>query len=215
MKKIASSCTKQVHSAYPEGSFQRLFWDQQIQASSHSNPKSMKWHPIFIKWSLYLKYLSGKSYELLRKSKCIKLPSKSTLRDYTHHIPSKTGFSTENDQQFVDAAFLSEKLNKYVLLVMDEMHIKHDLVYDKHSGSLIGFVDLGNAYNQIMEFEKALSAKKTDRSQCWYSWYEVFCVSLTILTYSLPVTMLVEVKCLIGLRLVYWHNQKNNRSLIL
>jgi len=163
MKKIASSCTKQVHSAYPEGSFQRLFWDQQIQASSHSNPKSMKWHPIFIKWSLYLKYLSGKSYELLRKSGCIKLPSQSTLRDYTHHIPSKTGFSTENDQQFVDAAFLSEKLNKYVLLVMDEMHIKHDLVYDKHSGSLIGFVDLGNTNNQIMEFEKALSAEKTDR----------------------------------------------------
>ena len=112
-----------------------VFWDQQIQASKYSNPKSMKWNLIFIKWSLYL---SGKSYELLRRSGCIKLPSQSTLRDYAHHIPTNTGFSTENDQQLVDAAFLSEKLNICVLLVMDEMHIKHDLVFDKHSGTLIG-----------------------------------------------------------------------------
>ena len=43
------------------------------------------------------------------------------------------------------------------------MHIKHDLVYDKHSGALIGFVDLSNMNNQIFEFEKALSAESTDR----------------------------------------------------
>ena len=49
MEKIAASCTKQVHSNYPEGSFQRLFWDQQIQASKYTNSKSMKWHPIFYK----------------------------------------------------------------------------------------------------------------------------------------------------------------------
>jgi len=40
------------------------------------------------------------------------------------------------------------------MLVVDEMHIKHDLVYDKHSGALIGFVDLGNTNNQILEFER-------------------------------------------------------------
>ena len=65
MKKMAASFTKQVYSSYPEGSFQRLFWDQQIKASGYSNSKSMKWHPLFIKWSLYLKHLSGKAYELL------------------------------------------------------------------------------------------------------------------------------------------------------
>jgi len=43
---------------------------------------------------------------------------------------------------------------------MGEMH---DLLYDKQNGSLIGFVDLGNTNNQIKEFEKALSAEKTDR----------------------------------------------------
>ena len=164
MKKMASACTKQVYSSYPEGSFQRLFWDQQVKASEYSNPKSMKWHPLFVKWCLYLRHLSGKSYELLRKSGCVKLPSQSTLRDYTHHIPAIVGFSSKVDEHLLDVAFLSNSLNKYVFLVMDEMHIKHDLVYDKHNGSLIGFVDLGNTNNQLIEFEKALSADKTERT---------------------------------------------------
>lgn len=38
------------------------------------------------------------------------------------------------------------------------------MVYDKHDGSLIGFVDLGSTNNQIIEFEKALIAEKTDRT---------------------------------------------------
>ena len=113
----------------------------------------MKWHPLFIKWCLYLRHLSGKSYEQLRQSGCIKLPSQATLRDYTHYIPAQTGYSTEVDQNLLDVAFLSNELNRYVMLIMDEVHIKNDLVYDKHQGCLIGFIDLGNTNNRLLEFE--------------------------------------------------------------
>ena len=68
VKKIADACTKQIYSTHPEGSFQRLFWDQQVTASEYKNSKSIKWHPLFIKWCLYLRHLSGKSYEQLQKS---------------------------------------------------------------------------------------------------------------------------------------------------
>ena len=64
-KLIASMNTKDIHSTYPEDSFERLFWDQQVKASSYKNSKSMKWHPLFIKWCLYLRHLSSKSYEHL------------------------------------------------------------------------------------------------------------------------------------------------------
>ena len=130
--KIATTNTKNVHCNCPEGSFQRLFWDQQVKASKYNNPKSMKWHPLFIKWCLYLRHISSKSYEILRTSAGLRLPSQSTLRDYTHYIAAKIGFSAEIDCHLVDIAFLSNHLNKYVILVMDEVHIKHDLVYDKH-----------------------------------------------------------------------------------
>jgi len=32
------------------------------------------------------------------------------------------------------------------------------VVYDKHSGSLIGFTDLGNVNNLLMEFERSLES---------------------------------------------------------
>ena len=64
-------------------SFQKIFWDQQQQAALVKNAKSMKWHPIMIKWCHYLQHLSGSSYELLKSSSCIKLPSQCSLRDYT------------------------------------------------------------------------------------------------------------------------------------
>ena len=162
VKMMASAATKQIYSEYPENSFQRLFWEQQVQASKYSNAKSMKWHPLFIKWCLYLRHVSGKSYELLRSSGYIKLPSQSTLRDDTHFIPSGIGFCADVDKNLVDVAFLTSSLNKYIFLIMDEMHIKNDLVYDKHEASLIGFVNLGKTNNQLLEFEEALLSEKTE-----------------------------------------------------
>jgi len=85
------------------------------------------------------------------------------LRDYTHYITTSIGFSAEVDDDLVRVADLSEDLNKYVILIIDEVHIKEDLVYDKHKGCLIGFVNLGIINNQLLEFEAALSADKDYR----------------------------------------------------
>ena len=40
--------------------------------------------------------------------------------------------------------------------MIDEAHIKEDLVYDKHEGALIGFVNLGETNNHLMEYEASL-----------------------------------------------------------
>jgi hypothetical protein len=42
------------------------------------------------------------------------------------------------------------------MLVLDEMHVKEGLVYDKHSGELVGFVDLGDINNHLMRLQKSL-----------------------------------------------------------
>jgi hypothetical protein len=136
------------------------------------NAKSMKWHPLFIKWCLYLRHLSGKSYELLRESGCIKLPSQRTLRDCSHYILTTSGFSAANDQQFESSIDTTIEINRYIVcvihfninnvviniryvsLIMDEMYVKDDLVYDKHAGTLIGFVNLGETNNHLTHFEK-------------------------------------------------------------
>ena len=41
---------------------------------------------------------------------------------------------------------------------MDEMKIKENLVYDKHSAEVIGFVDLGNFNEELAELEQLCSS---------------------------------------------------------
>ncbi len=42
-------------------------------------------------------------------------------------------------------------------LLLDEMHIRQDLMYDKHSGEMIGFCSLGEVNDQLLAFERSLS----------------------------------------------------------
>ena len=67
---------------------------------------------------------------------------------------STTGFSTEVDKQLMEAAKVAkaEEWEKCVALVMDEMHVKENLVYDKHSGALIGFANLGQTNQHLLQF---------------------------------------------------------------
>ena len=122
LKTMVTEYTQEVHESYPEDSFKRLFWDQQQKASSVKNSKLMCWHPLFIKWCIYLRHLSGSSYDMLRESGCIKLPTQRTLRDYTYYLSTNIGFSDEVDKQLVDMMDLSQERNRYIVLVMDEMH---------------------------------------------------------------------------------------------
>ena len=109
--------------------------------------------------SLCVHCRSGSAYETLRQSGCLRLPSQRTLRDYTHYVKAWTGFSSEVDEMLVNAANLMScpEREKYVLLLLDEMHIRQDLVFDKHSGEMIGFCSLGDINEHLVQFEQSLS----------------------------------------------------------
>ena len=99
----------------------------------------MGWHPLIIKWCLYLRHLSGKAYETTRSSGCIKLLLQRTLRDYTHCASGTTGFSSDVDQQTNAGSrcYQVPEWKEYVVLVLNEIYIKEDLVYNKRTGALI------------------------------------------------------------------------------
>ncbi|KAL5500013.1 hypothetical protein EMCRGX_G011503 [Ephydatia muelleri] len=144
---------------HPEGSFQRMFWSQQLNASRVQKASAMKWHPLMIKWCLYLRYKSSGAYEALRESGCLKLPSQRTLRDYTHVVKAANGFTLDIDEQLVRVSKLLtlKEWQKCVALVIDEMFIREDLVYDKTNDELIGFTDLGDINNHLVAYEKCLN----------------------------------------------------------
>lgn len=142
-----------VKTTYPEGSFQRLFWDEEVNASTLKHKRSLKWHPLFIHWCLYLRHVSGKAYEVLRNSGYISLPSQRTLQDYTYYILAKIGFCAEVDQMLVLSLDISTERNRCVTLVLDEVHIRDSLVYNKHNCQIVGFVDLGETNNHLLDLK--------------------------------------------------------------
>lgn len=64
--------------------------------------------------------------------------------------------------EYIGESFLPLKVQTcpphqlYVCLVMDEMHIKEDLVYNKHTGELIGYTNLGEMNTHLLSLEKSL-----------------------------------------------------------
>ena len=103
-------------------------------ATTRQDARGMHWHPAIIRWCLHLRHRSSGAYEEL--CGVLKLPSQLTLRDYVHYIKTATGFSTEVDQMPVHAAKVAPcpEREKNTFLLIDEMYIHEDLVYDKHRG---------------------------------------------------------------------------------
>ena len=160
IKGIMEQCSEAVTSKHSPDSFQRVFWEQQLHAATLSCSRRRRWHPLMIKWTLYLRHISGKAYETLWASGCLALPSQRTLRDYTYFVRSSFGFSDDVDKQLMDVAGLSElhEFQKCITLVMDEMHIKEELVFHKNSSCLVGFANLGNINDLLLKYEHSIES---------------------------------------------------------
>lgn len=67
-----------------------------------------RWHPLFLRWCLNIALTSSKTYEIIRDSGFITLPSKRTLRDYTHFFKSLPGFQADVDAFLMEEAKVEE-----------------------------------------------------------------------------------------------------------
>ena len=98
-------------------------------------------------------------------------------------VQNSAGFSSKVDQHLLESAKLltCPEHEKYVFILMDEMHLRENIVYDRHTGlfshmsciiytracsilhcagSLIGFVDMGDINNHLQAFAQSLSSEK-------------------------------------------------------
>ena len=67
-----------------------------------------------------------------------------------------SGFQPSTFEQLLVKARYKElkEWQKFIVPLHDEVKIKNDLVYCKHTGELIGFANLGEINNSLVEFEK-------------------------------------------------------------
>jgi hypothetical protein len=66
-------------------------------------------------------------------------------------MPSLLGVYTDILEDLEDKT--KDCAGEHFVLVFDEMKIKNELVYQKHSGQIIGYVNLGSVENQLMQLE--------------------------------------------------------------
>ena len=81
--------------------------------------------------------------------------------DYRHlSSTSSPGFSVTADHQLLDQIKCAKPIHlaKYVIILIDEVYLKEGLVYNRSTGSLIGFADLGGVVQQLNDYEDRLSS---------------------------------------------------------
>ena len=121
----------------------KFFWEQQMKLLQ-TKKFGRRYHPQIIRFALSLHGKSPAAYRELRDSGALILPSERVLRDYKNYYKPKAGLNNENTDTLREKASSLSGIQRYVVVAMDEMKIQSNLVFDKHSGDLIGFVDLGD-----------------------------------------------------------------------
>jgi len=120
-----------------------LFWQQQMKLFS-STKTGVRYHPMLIRYCLSLAAKSPSCYEESRNSNILVLPSQRTLRDYKSFVQPKREFQDHVLEELQSLTNMYFDVQRYVVLLFDEMKIKSSLVFDKVTGELIGYVDLGD-----------------------------------------------------------------------
>lgn len=123
---------------------------RRILLNNRANTKSKnsrKAYPVELKrFAMTLQFYSTKAYEYVRKSFNLALPATSTIRAWLSKIDCSPGFTKPAlDSLAMRATQYREKTGQELLccLLLDEMSLKTEIVCEKQSGYLWGYVDVG------------------------------------------------------------------------
>ena len=138
--------------------FMKLFWEEQ-QKYLKSSKTGIRYHPMIIRYCLALASKSSAAYDEIRYDEntgtgFVILPSRRRLRDYKNYIRPERGFNKEIFKELNEKVKYFTNIEKYVVLLLDEMKIQENLVWDKHTGELIGYVDLGDTELNYASLQK-------------------------------------------------------------
>ena len=164
-KDVFTETLKRNHSevaGLPEDNPLRILWEQQEKMLSLKNSKSIRWHPLIIKWRIALRAKSSSAYNLIRESGFLKIPHVRTLDKYTNFTDVKAGFN-EKVLQFIHDDIKLDKLpdhEKNIAILFDEIKLKSGLAFSRRTGKLLGYADLGTFQNELKDFERKCSTSE-------------------------------------------------------
>ena len=106
----------------------KLVWEQQKKALNQQSKNGHRWHPHFIRFSLSLYSKSPSVYRELRDSGTLQLPSARTLRSYKNSFQPGAGYLPDNIASLISRTKSFTDLERWVVVMFDEMKIKCNLV---------------------------------------------------------------------------------------
>ena len=129
--------------------FMKFFLEEQQIYLNVSCKTSIRYHPMIIRYCLALQPKSAAAYnEISYDEKTgtgfVVLPSRRRLRDYKNYIHPKQGFNHEIINELKNKIKDFSDIERFMVILFDEMKIQENLVWSKHTGDLIFFVDLGD-----------------------------------------------------------------------
>ena len=113
----------------------KIFWQEQQKYLRTKNSKQIRYHPTIIKYCLAIAAKSSGAYNELRYNEktgsgVLVLPSQRTLRDYKNIIRPERGFNPKLIQDLAEKVADFTFIEQFVIILMDEMKIQEDLVWD-------------------------------------------------------------------------------------
>ena len=102
---------------------------------------------VMVRWCISIFLKSPGAYDHIRNSGFLMMPSRKTLNKYINFTDAMGGLNPDVLQQLETTVLNNTKVaEKHVGIVIDEMKIKQGLVFNKHSGKIVGFLDLGKSF---------------------------------------------------------------------
>ena len=152
-------------SPFEIGSPQHLLWEEQKKQASLKDARSMRWHPLMIRWCLAIYLKSPGTYKFMRSTPFIQLPTIKTLSKYINFTDPGCGFNPDILKRLVEKLGLPNisENEKYINLCFDEMKIKSGLAYSKTTGQIVGFTDLGEINDEIDFFSRCVEGEDRER----------------------------------------------------
>jgi pheromone shutdown protein TraB len=160
---ISSDLNEILASAENLSEIQKMFLQQQLEASSKSDGKGHRWRPAMIRLALHIKMVSSAAYDALQDSGVIKFPCNRTLFNYSNFVSTQEGVNLgllDIVRQQVEK--LEHEYQKYHAVLVDEIYISQNLVYRKENGSLVGYAHLSEVDKEMAELEKSIQREETE-----------------------------------------------------
>ena len=178
------------YSEFDEGSPQWLLWQQQREQAAKCNSSSMRWHPLIIRWclSVYLTSPAGYKQMASKKNKFLVLPHVNTLKKYINFTAPSTGFNPDIIDRLIEDINVGslKDFQRNVSLVFDEMKIKADLVFNRATGKLVGFTEMGSINEEINMFQARCNGEKGSDDRDFARYINMFMVRGIFTNLSYP-----------------------------